>query len=324
MASRLDRGRVVLLILIGSIVSSLAHGAAEPRPGDSDPCPGGRVEEPFQQQKIIDSLNATFVSDTEHFSGEDILDPATPIYKSALESAGFRSPEISTVRFETGKNDLILKYNLVSPVLVVFRDSGRIFDRGWRKSEVLSYFQRTRTLFSECGINIPEVTVIETEMPIHVDQVLRAGISEGEELTPVTPGRIRASASPRYLAKKIGLYNRPRAFFINSLADEEGAFSKFEGWGLPYIFRNDMFTSGDENEIRWDISSRMNGTAWIARSARKRSKSDHTLTHELGHVLGLPHQPDGIMSYNCRGNNPECHFRSDDCAKLLKSPFVRQ
>lgn len=143
------------------------------------------------------------------------------------------------------------RFNLT---VVVLRKSG------WESEEVLQRLKRVAEIYSQCGVKLGKVTLVEGDSPFGGREVSREWDESSEMISKALPTSVE----------------RPVLFYIGA---EEGYLT---GFSAPKYFVRDFLQ---------DPSDPLLDTAWVTSATKTmeykkgRDSAYSTEAHELGHIL---------------------------------------
>ena len=197
------------------------------------------------------------------FACGQIAASGNQIESAIWKNAGFLNVEISTVPF-TPENKMTKYSRQLDVTAIVFRNAG------WNKKEVIQSFKGVAKLYSECGILLRKLKLIETDAP--------NGVVEVSYFTESKRSAFKLNLMSPQVSK-------PVFYFMKKLDPLPWAFSYIEG--TPEA--NELLNPTDSMEFKKAVGSSFVSSA-IKTSWYKEHFDDpvqFAISHELGHILGI-------------------------------------
>ena len=226
----------------------------------------------------------------------------------AWQEVGFEDPELFQLTPQYAQDAVELPLSLPPMTFIVFRDSG------WDRSALMSTVRDLPKRYATCGIKISPILVVETQNSDALSaragglSFKSLGVDDYDRLSPLL-GSLPTSA-------------RPLFFFVESIfsvryQDTVGGFaanvySEFGAARLPLPGRRSQIAQ----------------TGALARKPADNDsyyRFDQTISHEIGHLLGLRHVPqpaDGTENIMTALTCEDCDFSARQCAEMRESRLL--
>lgn len=223
-----------------------------------------------------------------------------------LEALGFDRPTFYTLTPEYSAGEGSFDLFVPAMTFIVFREGG------WEPNAVMQTVTDLPVRYADCEIGISDILVIETSLTPAgqaAAQGLNFDVLQVDNYNRITP-----------LMRRLPTQRRPLFFFVGSIFSEQ--YQESVGGFAAHVITEFDGALAPQSVPQSPIAF----TGAVARrpmSSQANYQYDQTISHEVGHLLGLPHvrgQADqNIMGpITCR----DCGFTPGQCAVMRRGSLL--